>query len=138
MTILRDKARINFEAGEMLVFGNKYAPSIHCYYYSCLQLIKFTLHDFFGESYEKIEMDIKNASKKKISSHQYLIDYISNQLEREYSQKDSAIFSRRIKDLRELRNKSDYNDFVIDENVCVAARKKALGVREQLQEIFHV
>ena len=50
MSKLKEKAKFNLSAAEILQENNLFAPSIHCSYYSCFQLLKFTINDFFGIS----------------------------------------------------------------------------------------
>ena len=52
---LKNKSEINSDAAKLLHDKNYYAPSIHCSYYSCLQLMIYSLNSHFNftEKYVK-------------------------------------------------------------------------------------
>ena len=61
MTKLKQKSEFNFDAAKVLIDTNLYAPSVHCSYYSCFQLMKFALKDFCGINYDELYQRIGNS-----------------------------------------------------------------------------
>ena len=100
MSKLRQKSDFNLDAAKVLLEQNLFAPSVHCSYYSCFQLLKYTIHDFFGEDYEK---QANNISTTKQKTHQYVINYITNKLKTLASSQESRDFKRKINDLKQFR-----------------------------------
>ncbi len=129
------KAQLNYDAARLLIDKNLYAPSIHCSYYSCLQLLKFTISDFFDVSYEQIESDIVLSGKK---THQYMIDFIYTELSAARNMEESRNFKRKIKELKKYREDSDYADVEINIDKGNLALIYAYEIRGFLQKKFHV
>lgn len=110
MSKLRQKSDFNLDAAKVLLEQNLFAPSVHCSYYSCFQLLKYTIHDFFGEDYEK---QANNISTTKQKTHQYVINYITNKLKTLASSQESRDFKRKINDLKQFRIESDYENIEV-------------------------
>jgi len=136
--MLKQKANINFDAGRLLVDKNLYSPSIHCFYYSCLQLIKYAIHDNEGITYEELEQRMRDEQNHlKTSSHKYLINTIGKYIY-EYNEIEYSDFNNKIGQLKALRVQSDYVNVMITSDQCVKAESFAIEIRQQLNEIFHV
>ena len=67
---LKEKSNINLEAAGQLIKLNLYAPSIHCSYYSCYQLLRYAVKEFFGLDYESQDDNMRQSTQ---NSHSYLI-----------------------------------------------------------------
>lgn len=134
MSNLKQKSEFNLDAAEKLLKQTLYAPSVHCSYYSCFQLMKFTIKDFFKVSYEKQKID---TSYNTGGSHTYVIKYISSELKK-IDRRDGKDFQRKIKDLQQLRLESDYDDIQIDSSKGYLAHRKANEVRLLIMEKFKV
>jgi len=135
MSILKQKSIVNIVAAESLLKENLYAPSVHCSYYSCFQLLKYTIKEFFGIDY-KAQAEIISQSRQK--SHQYVVNYITSEL----VELDSAIGSRRlrraIKDLKHFRVESDYQNIEVTMNKSREALTKEKEIRSYLTTNFHI
>jgi uncharacterized protein (UPF0332 family) len=133
MSKLKEKSEFNIAAAELLLEKDYYAPSLHCSYYSCFQLIKFTIKDFFGTDYETLSSNISSSKK---NTHQYIIDYISNELINFTDTKTGRDFKRKIKDLKQFRQESDYDDMEITIEKGNAAYLQAVEIRTYLTNNF--
>ncbi|MDY0280344.1 MAG: hypothetical protein RBR35_07270 [Salinivirgaceae bacterium] len=69
MSYLRQKSEFNLDAAKLLQSNSLFAPSVHCSYYSCLQLLKATIIEFFGVSYEELDIALINAQQKTRLTH---------------------------------------------------------------------
>jgi hypothetical protein len=134
MSYLKQKSNFNFDAAEVLQDKSLYAPSVHCSYYSCFQLMKVIIFDFLNITYDQLESDIINSE---FSSHVYIINQISNEI-RGYSKTEHAEFKRNITQLKKMRMKSDYDDIQITSTDSSKAFFTANEVRKQLKSIFNV
>ena len=138
MSYLKEKSNFNIDAAELLQNKNLFAPSVHCSYYSCLQLMKVAIKEKKGISFNDLENEIIKANiTKKISTHSYLIKEIG-ELIRNDSKAKHFLFDRKIKDLKSFRIKSDYEDFQITTTESFKAFNIAKEIRAQLKETFHV
>lgn len=54
MSKLKAKAEFNIDAAQLLIDKSLYAPSVHCSYYSCFQLMKYTMKEIFGITYDEL------------------------------------------------------------------------------------
>jgi len=131
MTKLKQKSGFNFDAAEILIKSNYYAPSVHCSYYSCFQLMKFALKDFCGIEYKDLEKKI--ADDKQQTTHVFVI----NELGKVFLKFDKLIyreFNSKIKDLKTFRIDSDYKDIEIISDQGEKAFKLAGEIRTLLIE----
>lgn len=135
MSKLRQKSDFNLDAAKVLLEKNLFAPSVHCSYYSCFQLLKYTIHDFFGEDYEK---QANNISTTKQKTHQYVINYIINKLKTFASIKESRDFKRKINDLKQFRIESDYENIEVSFDKGNNAYEKAKEIRLYIIHNFNV
>lgn len=138
MSILKEKAKFNLDAAELLKTNNLFAPSVHCSYYSCLQLMKATINEFKGISYDQLKRDIQHArEKQKLNTHTYVIKYIGDEIY-SFSKEEFAKFNRNIKQLKIFREVSDYEEKEITFEEGSKALRIAREVRDQMKKIFNV
>jgi uncharacterized protein (UPF0332 family) len=134
MSKLKEKSNFNFDAAELLIARNLYAPSVHCSYYSCFQLLKFKIQDFFGVDYVTQERESKLNEQ---TSHVYVIQYIINKLndfEKEIDVRRKLI--RQISQLKQLRVESDYHDIEICIEKSTQAMTYAINIRSYVNSKF--
>lgn len=131
---------MNLEAAKLLNERYLCAPSIHCAYYSVLQLMKFAVCDSIGISYEKQDQEINALKTRKASAkgtHEYLIMKVEDVI-RKVDKQSFTDFTRNIKDLRRFRTKSDYDDVIITYEQSSKAFGLAIDLRSQLKRTFRV
>jgi uncharacterized protein (UPF0332 family) len=132
---LQEKSNLNFDAAALLLDKGLYAPSVHCSYYSCLQLLKFAINDFFGIDYSTLS---SNIATLKTNSHQYIVNFVYSELKKNVQIDEARKFKHTIKDLKNYRVESDYHDIDIDSEKGYKAYEKAKELRGYLKEMFHV
>ncbi|NQU85752.1 MAG: HEPN domain-containing protein [Mariniphaga sp.] len=135
MSKLKEKSEFNIYAAELLIENAYFAPSVHCSYYSCFQLLKFTINDFFGIDYDSLASKISSSGKK---THQFVIGYVASKLVRYAGREESRKFKRTIKDLKQFREESDYDNIEIGKDKGETALRKAKEIRNYLKTNFHV
>lgn len=135
MSKLQEKSNLNFVAAALLLDKGLYAPSVHCSYYSCLQLLKFAINDFFGIDYSTLS---SNIATLKTNSHQYIVNFVYSELKKNVQIDEARKFKHTIKDLKNYRVESDYHDIDIDSEKGYKAYEKAKELRGYLKEMFHV
>lgn len=107
---LLEKHKFNFDSAKYLIEESMYAPSVHCSYYSCFQLMKHKVRNLQGCSYEDLDAEIIG-----ISSHSFLINKVKFYLDPKNNAKikDPALateFKDSIRDLKKFRKESDYDN----------------------------
>jgi uncharacterized protein (UPF0332 family) len=122
---LKIKSEQNFTAATLLYDKALYAASIHCSYYGVFQLIKLSVHNFFGLSEHEIQ---KECSSLKAGTHQFIVNHVFNELQ-QAKVEDAYMYKKVVKDLKEHRSTSDYSDIEIDQKMC----EKALAMSEELK-----
>lgn len=135
MSKIKQKSEFNIDAAEHLLHKSLYAPSVHCSYYSCYQLLKYTINDFFSVDYGKQSETI--ASTKQ-NSHQYVLNYIVTELRGFTNTKESLGFKRLFKDLKQFRIESDYENMEVDSVKGNSAFDKAKEIRNYIIKSFNV
>ena len=132
---LKEKSEFNIAAAELLIENNYYAPSVHCSYYSCFQLLKYVINNFFGIDYDTLSSKIAMSDKH---THTYVINYIGDEIDNMAGTIDSRWFLRTIKDLKQFREESDYDNIEINIDRGQLAYEKAIEIRKYLKNYFHV
>lgn len=135
MSKLREKSEFNILAANILLKQSLFAPSIHCSYYSCFQLMKFTIKYFFGEDYDT---QVSNISNSLQGSHSYVISLMYKELTSLSNLEESRKFKRKIMDLKLLRAESDYDNIEIDFEKSDLAFKKANELRTYIINQFNL
>lgn len=135
MSKLKEKSNFNIDAAKALLKQESYAPSVHCSYYSCFQLLKYTIKAHCGVNYETQAV---NRSIVKQKSHQYVINYITNELKKYEGFSKSQEFKRKIKDLKQFREESDYEDIEINCEKGNNAYNRAKDMRIYIIKNFNV
>lgn len=111
MSILKNKSDENRLAAHILLDNNHFSPSVHCSYYSCIQLMKYILlKDGLTESelYEKQKISEQNL-------HEFLINHFFKELRsgNAFSQYRNTI--GRLPELKQLRVDADYKAIEISD-----------------------
>lgn len=135
MSKLKEKSKFNIDAAQMLLNNALYAPSVHCSYYSCFQLMKHTIKYFFGVDYDT---QSANISTSKQQTHQYVISYIFNELHNFVDRSECLKFRRKIKDLKQYRTESDYANIEVGVDKGKEALDKAKDIRTYMINNFNV
>ena len=135
MDQLKEKSEFNFLAAELLLKNNLYAPSVHCSYYSCLQLIKFSIKAFFEIEYSDLSSNIASSDK---NSHKYMIEFVKNGMNGKIDRFGERDFSRNMKDLKQFREESDYEDLEVKREKGEKALILAAEIRQFLKQNLHV
>lgn len=134
MTILRQKSNFYLDAGKSLVKNSWYAPSIHCFFYSCLQLIKCAIRENEDITFEELEKRIKAQND---STHTYLIRIIGNEIYR-FDPDVYRDFNNQINELKLLRVESDYKNEMITIDHSIQAERYSDFIRGKLINLFNV
>ena len=135
MTHLRNKSKDNLKGAKTLQFNKIYAPSVHCSYYSNIQLMLHILQSDFKKTEKQIDAESKKGSKDEHGFHNWLKSQIARELfSRNY--KVLRDFNNFFGQLKALRVKADYKNFEIIENVAKASINKAKLINEILIENF--
>lgn len=135
MSKIRQKSEFNIDAAERLLKDAVYAPSVHCSYYSCFQLLKFTIKDFFGIDYDTQSENIASSNQ---NTHQYVLNYVSSELRNLAGFEKSRDFKRTFKDLKQFRLESDYENIEIGSEKGNGALDKAKEIRTYIIKNFNV
>ena len=126
MPVLLNKSELNLNAAQYLCRDGHYATVCHPAYYSCLQLMKFKVKDKLKINYEQQEREIGSG---KTNSHQYLIDKIAGKIQETKGLAIAKNFKDNMKELKKLREISDYKEILIDRSTCEKAIRMAIDLR---------
>lgn len=106
MTEMNVKSENSFEAAKNLVIHEFFTESVHLYYYSVLQMIKFKIAHLLknAQSYERQaeKIDLNNAS-----THDWLFSEIKMQVA---NPKERTTFHQDFVFLKKERVDADYNE----------------------------
>lgn len=134
MSKLKAKSEFNIDAAQLLIDKSLYAPSVHCSYYSCFQLMKFTMKEIFGITYDELAQRV--SVKSTGGTHTYVTNFFNKEVKSRYGTFEYSDFNRKLKDLKEFRESSDYEDVEIDIDKGTKALKNATEIRTFIQKNF--
>lgn len=111
MDELKYKSGFNTDAARILIEKNYFAPSIHCSYYSCIQLAKHVLLNKLGIT----EQNLKKKYVRPIGSHNLIREAIISELKLRVKDKYTTTqFNSKFGIIKQLREESDYHEVLID------------------------
>jgi uncharacterized protein (UPF0332 family) len=121
---IKDKSHFNWQAADLCLRNNLYAPSVHCSYYSCIQYMLYILYDKLKLTEQTF---LEQKSLLKIGSHACAIKLIGIDLIKR-KREDYVTFQKLVPELKELREKSDYKSVAIrqDEGQMAMAKSDAI------------
>ncbi len=67
-----------------------------------------------------------------------MIEFVKNELKGKIDRQEERDFSRRIKDLKQFREESDYQDLQINRDKSQEALRLATDIRQFLHQKLHV
>lgn len=131
------KSNNNIKGAELLIRNSLYSSSVHCSYYSNVQLMLHVLFTDFNKSENEIESESKQGSIDEKGYHNWL----KNTITRELLTRDFMIvrdFNNLFGQLKALRVKGDYKNIIISKNKAVDAVGLSKNINEILEEKFTV
>jgi hypothetical protein len=135
MSELTDKSEINRDAAKRLYDIQYYCSTVHCAYYSCIQLMMHIILYELGWTESTLTTAISND--KRTGSHEFYINLITKHLiDKKTNRDDRKLFSEEIVNLKKLRTKSDYNNEKIGEPQGRYSISKAIDIYKILQKVI--
>ncbi|MEI9920032.1 MAG: hypothetical protein WDO14_14730 [Bacteroidota bacterium] len=136
MTELIDKSQQNIEAALALRTSlNLLAPSVHCAYYSCVQLmIDILIHDFEIPDDEIID----EAKAHDMGTHEFASSKIFMDLKSKKEFQSANNFNNTVGRLRRKRNLADYKLFTVTPQTSKNAYEEALIINTILKKHYNI
>lgn len=128
MGAFRDKSDKTFSSGELLLSNTHYNSSVHCFYYSCFQLIIDLLREEYRYTDEQISSGTNNSS-----SHNNVINQLKSCL---INSKINYKFLGNYTIIKDTRIKADYSDENIAEEDAMKIKEEVMKFREELNKIY--
>lgn len=92
------------------------------------------MNTFFGISYDELRQRVSvNTSG---GTHSYVTHFFNNEVRNKNGVSDYRDFSRKVKDLKEFRESSDYDDVEINIDKSTRALQYAEDIRQHIQKNF--
>lgn len=130
MNILLKKSTSSLEASSLLKDEEHFASSVHCAYYSCIQLMRHILFNCYN--IDETIFD-SSANTNSTGSHMYLM----NELTKLIHGKNFEIreFKSNFRNIKYYRKKADYQQIVIFQKDSNNAYSIALNINRTLKKI---
>ncbi len=126
------KSQENLNSGIILKKNKFYSSSIHCFYYSCVQIMIHILLTSLHKQETEIETESRNSGS---TFHNWLINKIYTE-HRKINRNKSLQFQRKIYKLKRIRVESDYKNIRVDYNKCDKSEKIAKEILNILNKDF--
>ena len=137
MSILLDKSKGSTAAALLLRDQSLYASSVHCAYYSCIQLVSHILINDYGVDGMKAYRERKNPNE---GSHEALIHRFIKELLTDYPGE-----GRRARDIRndvfqlkEKRTDADYKEIEITKPINQVVIDKAAKINQLIKSCYKI
>lgn len=128
VSAMQAKSDENYKAGEVLVEKSYYSASVHCFYYSVLQKMKYVLCEACGiMSYKEQEERTKRGD-----SHTFLSREVASQID---NPRRRAEFTEVFNDMRRDRTKADYKNTIFSKADCGKVKEKTDRLNRILNKI---
>lgn len=142
MSELLKKATSNYNAAELLIDRKNYPPSIHCAYYSCLQIILFLINSKLSKAWTTYQdgldaTKVLNPETHTKSLHNLYISFIIQDINRT-DINSRRRFSTDIGILKKNRNDSDYKELEITSAIADNSLELARKINQQLLKHYEL
>lgn len=112
MSILSDKSDVSDKASTKLYSQSYFCSSVHCSYYSCVQLMLHILRSHLNKTDREVDREYKNA---KTGLHAWLIGVIFREIIKK-NFNDARDFKNTIGVLKQKRVDADYKNIKIEQS----------------------
>jgi hypothetical protein len=133
MSELSNKAEINIDAAKKLLDSTHFCSSVHCSYYSCVQLMKHIIIHKIGMSEENISLEEKRSPM--LGSHGLYINLTLTYLKSNVKRDDWKLFNDEIVKLKRARRDADYIDVTIDYDSSRFSYARAVDINKVLRKV---
>ncbi len=132
MSALKQKSEFNILAADILKSKVLYAPSVHCSYYSCFQLMKYSIKKLLKIEYDELSDMIATSNT---NTHNFVINLIAKEIKNKFGNIPYRNFSNNIKDLKKFRVDSDYHNIEVNISHSQEAYNIANEVLKQIKNL---
>ncbi len=136
MSQLLNKSQINFAAAHELQKKSYYCSSVHCSYYSCIQLMMHIIYNKIGYDQKKLSDTFQNYRASNTNAkgglHEFYINLVVAHLNTH--RLDAKTFNKEIFKLKKTRTDADYFDIVIGPDECRFSLQKAEEINKIIQK----
>lgn len=134
----KTKSDENLDATNNLIGSGLYSSSVHCAYYSCVQMMYHILSSHFMWNDNKINQDSTAGGRENNQGlHVWLINTIFKELSAGNSF-DANNFQKAIIGLKKTRTKADYKNMIIMDNVASNVQLEAIEALRLLKKNFKI
>lgn len=129
MGVFRDKSDITFSSAEFLFNNSHFNSCVHCFYYSCFQLVIDLLKEEYKYSDEQISSGTDNSS-----SHNNIICQLKSCLRN--SEINDRFLSEDFPIIKKMRIKADYGQRCVAKKEAEKIKERATKLREELNKLY--
>jgi hypothetical protein len=124
MSFIKTKSDENIAIANQLISMTTpyYATSVHCSYYSCVQLMIHILIEDFGKTESEIDNEPRAAN---MAFHNWIIDVFFREITIRRNPREAYQFKQKIGELKRARVNADYRNIAIIEQTSRIALQKA-------------
>jgi hypothetical protein len=128
----KEKSIFNEMAAKLLITQGNPGPTVHCVYYSCIQLM---LYIIFDKKKIYTELQFKEHTRGN-GTHKTAIETIRKEIK--YSGTVFKSFQREIVIIKKLREKSDYHRAIITPSEGYEAIRSGTALKSSLKLEFKI
>lgn len=137
MSVLKSKSIESIAAAEILLKQNHANSSVHCSYYSCVQLMLHLLRNHFGKTELAIKDEGIEGGKNENGYHNWLLNYIFKEFVT-LDPRDAAKFNGIISALKKQRRIADYQNKNVEIGKADYVFRQSLQAQELIKKNFYI
>ena len=128
------KSTSSFEAANKLIECKLFNPSVHSFYYGCVQYVYYVFEDYFNMDVQQIEGGSKLVARN-LSNHVWLRREIFNSLKTK-DRKVAVNFQNIMGQLCNKRVLADYHNTICENTDADNSKETALEIIGVLQSFY--
>ncbi len=139
MGFLLQKSKENINSAVLLIENKHHSSSVHCSYFSCIQLMLHVLRSDFNKTEEEIAQESFDGSRNLHGFHNWIQNTFFTEVGKR--EKDGRIvldFSSKLGNLKGIRIRSDYGINQIGEKEASKALEGAKSINQIIEKRFKI
>lgn len=132
MSVYQEKSNQNLTAANLLLRNSLYPPSVHCSYYSCIQLMFHILFIKLKLNEASFKADVRNH---KTGSHVWASKLIESEIYK-IDRNEYKWFQKSFPEIKKLRENADYSPFPMKQGDGHDAIRRAESINNLMTRLF--
>lgn len=124
------------KAADMMILSKFYDSSLHCSYYSVLQVATYLLYSYDYKDFNELTNTFAISNTKSRGSHQVIWEAIKHKAKGTTDRRTVIEINSNINTLKQMREDADYSVTIADEESAISAIRLAKELKKTLEDFY--